>query len=115
MSFVQTSEITEGGFKYSGMDGAYAAIAYYDQERTFRDGQTQAIIAQFGKGLEAETRIVFNESFYLTATLTNSDITEISDGTSGYQRAQFAEQNGLSLIYITAESLEAVDFCRQSN
>ena len=81
MSFVQTSEITEGGFKYSGMDGAfYAAIAYYDQERTFRDGQTQAIIAQFGKGLEAETRIVFNESFYLTATLTNSDITEISDG-----------------------------------
>ena len=99
MSFVQTSEITEGGFKYSGMDGAfYAAIAYYDQERTFRDGQTQAIIAQFGKGLEAETRIVFNESFYLTATLTNSDITEISDGALAViNHAQFAEQNGLAV------------------
>ncbi len=99
MSFVQTSEITEGGLKYSGMDGAfYAAIAYYDQERTFRDGQTQAIIAQFGKGLEAETRIVFNESFYLTATLTNSDITEISDGALAViNHAQFAEQNGLAV------------------
>ena len=99
MSFVQTSEITEGGFKYSGMDGAfYAAVAYYDQERTFRDGQTQAIIAQFGKGLEAETLIVINDSFYLTATLTNSDITEISDGALAViNHAQFAEQNGLEV------------------
>ncbi len=99
MSFVQTSEITEGGFKYSGMNGAlYAAIAYYDQERTFRDGQTQAIVAQFGKGLEAEARIVFNESFYLTATLTDSDITEISDGALAIiNSAQFAEQNGLEV------------------
>jgi iron complex outermembrane receptor protein len=97
MSFVQTSEITEGGFKYSGMDGAfYAAVAYYDQERTFRDGQTQALVAQFGKGLEAETRIVINDSFYLTATLTNSDITEVSDGALAViNHAQFAEQNGL--------------------
>lgn len=99
MSFVQTSEITEGGFKFSGMDGAlYAAVAYYDQERTFRDGQTQAIVAQFGKGLEAETRIVINDSFYLTATLTNSDITEISDGALAIiNSAQFAEQNGLEV------------------
>ena len=99
MSFVQKSEITEGGFKYSGMDGAfYAAIAYYDQKRTFRDGQTQAIIAQFGKGLEAETRIVINDSLYLTATLTNSDITEISDGALAViNHAQFAEQNGLEV------------------
>ena len=99
MSFVQTSEITEGGFKYSGMDGAfYAAVAYYDQKRTFRDGQTQAIIAQFGKGLEAETRIVINDSLYLTATLTNSDITEISDGALAViNHAQFAEQNGLEV------------------
>ena len=98
-SFVQQSEITEGGFKFSGMDGAlYAAIAYYEQERTFRDGQTQAIIAQFGKGIEAETRIVFNDSFYLTATLTHSDITEISDGALAViNHAQFAEQNDLAV------------------
>ena len=50
------------------------------------------------KAFEAETRIVFNESFYLTATLTNSDITEISDGALAViNHAQFAEQNGLAV------------------
>lgn len=98
-SFVQTSEITEGGFKYSGLDGAlYAAVAFYDQERTFRDGQTGALIAQFGKGIEAETRLVLSDSFYLTATLTNSDITEVSDGALAViNQYQFAEQNGLNV------------------
>ncbi len=101
-SFVQTSEITEGGFKFSGLDGAlYAAVAFYDQERTFRDGQTGALIAQFGQGVEAETRLVFNDRFYLTATLTNSDITEVSDGALAViNQYQFAEQNGLNVTDI---------------
>lgn len=101
-SFVQTSEITEGGFKFSGLDGAlYAAIAFYDQERTFRDGQTGALIAQFGKGIEAETRLVLNDRFYLSATVTSSDITEISDGALAViNQFQFAEQNGLNVTDI---------------
>ena len=70
-SFVQDSEIFEAGFKYSGFDGAlYTAVAYYDQEKTFRDAQTQALVAVFGDGIEAELRWVVSDAFSLSATLT---------------------------------------------
>jgi iron complex outermembrane receptor protein len=36
-SYLEDSEIMEVGFKYNGMDGRlYAAVSYYDQEKTFR-------------------------------------------------------------------------------
>ena len=98
-SFVQDSEIVEGGFKYSGFDGAlYAALAYYDQEKTYRDQQTQALVAVFGKGVEAELRWVISDAFSLSATFTNSDTTEISDGALAViNQAQFAAMNGLEV------------------
>ena len=98
-SFVQDSEIFEAGFKYSGFDGAlYTAVAYYDQEKTFRDAQTQALVAVYGDGIEAELRWVISDAFSLSATFTNSDTTEISDGALAViNQAQFAAMNGLEV------------------
>ena len=98
-SFVQDSEIMEVGFKYTGLDGAlYAAVAYYDQEKTYRDAQTQALVAVFGDGVEAELRWVLSDAFSLSATLTSSNTTEISDGALAViNLSQFASQNGLAV------------------
>ena len=101
-SFVQDSEIFEAGFKYSGFDGAlYTAVAYYDQEKTFRDSQTQALVAVYGDGIEAELRWVISDAFSLSATFTSSDTTEISDGALAViNQAQFAAMNGLEVTDI---------------
>ena len=96
-SYLTDSEIMEVGFKYDGIDGRlYAAVSYYDQEKTFRSAQTNALGALYSDGIEAEIRLVFSDSFSLTATATNSDTTEICDGCLFVvNQAQFAQQNGL--------------------
>ena len=96
-SYLEDSEILEFGLKYDGMDGRlYAALSYYDQEKTFRSAQTNALGALFSDGIEAEVRLVFNDAFSLTATATNSDTTEVCDGCLFVvNQAQFAEQNGM--------------------
>ena len=98
-SFVQGSEIKEAGLKFNAMGGGlYAALAYYDQEKSYRDAQTQALVAVFGKGYEGELRLVLSESFSLAATFTKSETTEISDGALAIINAeQFAQQNGLEV------------------
>tara|TARA_E500000178_G_scaffold349463_1_gene406418 strand:- start:569 stop:2923 length:2355 start_codon:yes stop_codon:yes gene_type:complete len=95
--YLEDSEIMELGFKYNGMDGRlYAAISYYDQEKTFRSAQTNALGALYGDGIEAEMRLVLSDSFSLTATATNSDTTEVCDGCLFVvNQAQIAEQNGM--------------------
>ena len=96
-SYLEDSEIMEVGFKYNGMDGRlYAAVSYYDQEKTFRSAQTNALGALFGDGIEAEMRLVLSDSFSLTATATNSDTSEVCDGCLFIpNQAQVAEMNGL--------------------
>ncbi|MAJ81280.1 MAG: TonB-dependent receptor [Porticoccaceae bacterium] len=96
-SYLEDSEIMEIGFKYDGLDGRlFAAVSYYDQEKTFRSAQTNALGALYGNGIEAEMRLVLSDSFSLTATATNSETTEICDGCLFVvNQAQIAEQNGM--------------------
>ena len=95
--FLQDSEITEFGIKYASDDGRiYAAVAAYDQEKSYRDGQTGALIAVSSEGVEFETRALLTENFSITATATHIETTEVSNGALAViNGAEFAEQNGL--------------------
>ena len=96
-SWLQESEILELGLKMDLMDGRlYSAISYFDQEKTFRDGQTGALVAVFSDGLEFELRALLTDIFSVTATATHIETTEISDGALAIiNGAEFAAQNGL--------------------
>ncbi len=96
-SYLEDSEILEFGFKYDGLDGRlFAALSYYDQEKTFRSAQTNALGALYSDGIEAEMRLVLNDSFSLTATATSSDTTEVCDGCLFVvNQAQIASQNNM--------------------
>ena len=44
-SFVQGSEIKEAGIKFNAMGGGlYAALAYYDQEKSYRDAKPKRLL-----------------------------------------------------------------------
>ena len=74
----------------------FAALSYYDQEKTFRSAQTNALGALYSDGIEAEMRLVLNDSFSLTATATSSDTTEVCDGCLFVvNQAQIAAQNDM--------------------
>ncbi|WP_317929912.1 TonB-dependent siderophore receptor [Halioxenophilus sp. WMMB6] len=95
--FLQDSELSEFGIKYSSEDQRiYAALAYFDQEKTYRDGQTGALIAVYSDGVEFEARALITDNFSLTATATHIETTEVSDGALAViNGAEFAAQNGL--------------------
>ena len=95
--FLQDSELTEVGVKFASDDERiYAALAAYDQEKTYRDGQTGALIAVYSEGYEFEARALLSEYFSLTATATHIETTEVSDGALAViNGAEFASQNGL--------------------
>ena len=96
-SYLQPSELAEVGIKYEGESGIYAAFAYYDQEKTFRDGQTNALVAVYGKGYELELRALLTDNFSILATATHTETSEISDGALAViNGADFALQNGLT-------------------
>lgn len=95
--YLQESELNEIGIKANVFDGRlYAALAYYDQEKTFRDGQTNALVAVYGDGIEFEMRALLTDNLSILATATNTDTTEVSDGALAViNGADFAAQNGL--------------------
>ncbi|MFW8591329.1 TonB-dependent siderophore receptor [Glaciecola sp. 2405UD65-10] len=95
--YLADSTLSEVGLKYSSDDDSiFAAVAYFDQEKTDRIGQTSALVAVYSKGLEFEARAIFNENYSLTATATHIETTEVSDGALAViNGADFAIQNGL--------------------
>ncbi|GGA73081.1 TonB-dependent receptor [Neiella marina] len=95
--WLQESELFEAGLKYSGFDGRlYTAVAYFDQEKTYRDGQTAALVAVYSDGVEFEARAVVTDNWSVTATATHIDTTEVSDGALAVLNgADFAIQNGM--------------------
>ena len=95
--YLSDSDLIELGLKYTNEDDTvYAAVSIYDQEKTDRIGQTQALVAVSSKGIEFEARALLNESFSITATATHIETTEISDGALAViNGADFAIQNGL--------------------
>ncbi|RDV25574.1 TonB-dependent receptor [Alteromonas aestuariivivens] len=95
--YLQESNLSEIGIKANLYDGKlYAAVSYYDQDKTFRDGQTNALVAVFGDGYEFELRALLTDNLSILATATHTDTTEVSDGALAViNGAEFAEQNGL--------------------
>jgi len=79
-SFLQDSELFEAGIKFEGLEGRlYAALTYYDQEKSEQSGQTQALTQVFAEGYELEVRAVVSDSLSIVGTATNSETTEIGD------------------------------------
>ena len=51
--YLAESELGEIGFKFLGFDDRiYAALSYYDQEKTERSGQLSSVTQTFSKGVE---------------------------------------------------------------
>ena len=94
--WLQDSELTEIGVKFSGLDDRiYAALTYYDQEKVERSGQTNAVVSVFSDGYELELRGLVNDNLSLIATATHTDTTEIGNSFVVINGAEFAAQNGL--------------------
>lgn len=95
--YLADSDLIELGLKYSNEeDTIYAALSVYDQEKTDRIGQTQALVAVSSTGIEFEARALLNENFSMTATATHIETTEVSDNALAIiNGADFAVQNGL--------------------
>ncbi|MCF2948718.1 TonB-dependent receptor [Paraglaciecola aquimarina] len=95
--YLADSDLMELGLKYTNDDDSvYAALSVYDQEKTDRIGQTQALVAVSSTGIEFETRALLNEYFSITATATHIETTEVSDNALAIiNGADFAMQNGL--------------------
>lgn len=94
--WLQDSQLTEFGLKFNGFDDRiYAALTYYDQEKTERAGQTNAIVSTFSDGVELEMRAVVNDNLSIIATASHSDTTEIGNTFVVINGAEFAAQNGL--------------------
>lgn len=96
--YIQASTLSEIGIKMNLLDNRlYTAIAYYDQEKTYRDSQTGALVAVYGDGLEFEMRALVSENLSILATATHTNTEEVSDGALAViNGADFAAQNGLN-------------------
>ncbi|MEP0355778.1 TonB-dependent receptor plug domain-containing protein [Paraglaciecola sp.] len=95
--YLADSDLIELGLKYSNEeDTIYTALSIFDQEKTDRIGQTQALVAVSSTGVEFEARALLNENFSMTATATHIETTEVSDNALAIiNGADFAAQNGL--------------------
>jgi len=93
--FLQDSELKEIGLKYNS-DTIYAALSYYDQEKSYRDSQNNQLIAVYSEGYEFEIRALLTENFSITGTATHSDVTEVGNSFAVINGADFAAQNGLN-------------------
>lgn len=96
-SFVQGSDLFEAGLKYANTGGTfYSALSYFDQEKSFRDSQSGALVAVYSEGIELEVRAALTDRISLAATATHIETTEVSDGAfTVINGADFAAQNGL--------------------
>ncbi|MEM5517696.1 TonB-dependent receptor plug domain-containing protein [Henriciella sp. AS95] len=86
-TFLTATEMREVGVKGDFLDGRlYAAVSYYEQERTDRNVQSTTVNQDIKtEGLEAEMRWSVSDSFLITAAYTNSKIvneTFLTDGTA---------------------------------
>lgn len=95
-TWLAESQLTEVGVKFSGFDDrVYATLAYYDQEKTERSGQTSAVVEVYTTGYELEFRGVVTDNLSILATATNSDTKERGNTFVVINGADFAAQNGL--------------------
>ncbi|AIF98620.1 hypothetical protein EP13_07955 [Alteromonas australica] len=96
--YIQESTLTEIGLKMNLLDNKlYSAIAYYDQDKTYRESQTGALVAVYGEGLEFEARALVTENLSILATATHTKTEEVSNSALAViNGVDFAAQNGLN-------------------
>ena len=75
-SYLSATELTEFGVKGNFLDDRlYAAIAYYEQERTDRNVQSITVNQDIEtKGIEAEMRWAVTDNLLLTAAYTSTEV-----------------------------------------
>lgn len=86
-SWFSATELTEFGVKGNFLDDTlYAAISYYDQERTDRNIQSSTVNQDIStSGIEAEMRWQVSDKFLISAAYTNTEIvneTYLENGTA---------------------------------
>lgn len=86
-AFLTSTEMTEFGVKGDFLDGRlYAAVSYYEQERTDRNVQSSTVNQDIKtEGLEAEMRWSVTDKFLITAAYTNMKVvneTYLQEGTA---------------------------------
>ncbi|MDU0353938.1 TonB-dependent receptor [Paraglaciecola aquimarina] len=109
--YIADSDLIEMGIKYTSDDESiYAALSIYDQEKTDRIGETQALVAVSSKGIEFEARALLNEYFSITTTATHIETTEVSDNALAIiNGAEFAKcRMGCSLTKYMVDVLVAI-------
>ncbi|MEO0549043.1 MAG: TonB-dependent receptor plug domain-containing protein [Pseudomonadota bacterium] len=99
-AFLSATELTEFGIKGNFLDDRlYAAIAYYEQERTDRNIQSITVNQDIQtEGIEAELRWAVTDKFLVTASYTNTEVVNLSILEAG---SQFS--------FLGAEDLSGVD------
>ena len=75
-SYISATELTEFGIKGSFLDDRlFAAIAYYEQERTDRNVQSITVNQDIRtEGIEAEARFQVTDNFLVTAAYTKTEV-----------------------------------------
>lgn len=86
-AFLTATEMREVGVKGDFLDGRlYAAISYYEQERTDRNVQSSTVNQDIKtEGVEAELRWSVNDNLLITAAYTNTKVvneTYLANGTA---------------------------------
>lgn len=95
-NYLQDSKLREYGIKYNSENGnVYAALAYYDQEKTYRDSQNGSTVLVNGKGYEGELRWMLNQNFSMTASATKQKVREKGQPYTVLNTAAVAQAYGL--------------------
>ena len=103
-AFLSATELTEFGVKGNFLDDRlYAAISYYEQERTDRNIQSITVNQDIQtEGVEAELRWAVNDKLLLTAAYTNTKVVNLTILEEG---SQFSFLGAEDLINVSDPSL----------
>ncbi|WP_313518287.1 TonB-dependent receptor plug domain-containing protein [Pseudomonas sp.] len=76
-SWIQDSKLREAGIKYSNPSGTvYAALAAFDQDRSYQDAQSGTDILVNSKGFEGELRWLIDKHFSMSAAASKTHVKE---------------------------------------
>lgn len=103
-AFLSATELTEFGVKGNFLDDRlYAAISYYEQERTDRNIQSITVNQDIQtEGIEAEMRWSVTDKFLVTAAYTNTKVVNLTILESG---SQFSFLGAEDLVNVSDPSI----------
>ncbi|MEL7041599.1 MAG: TonB-dependent receptor plug domain-containing protein [Pseudomonadota bacterium] len=103
-AFLSATELTEFGIKGNFLDDRlYAAISYYEQERTDRNIQSITVNQDIKtEGIEAEMRWAVTDQLLLTAAYTNTEVINLTILEEG---SQFSFLGAEDLVNVSTPAL----------